>query len=104
MNGLLPEAATLASFFAVLSCSPERARRPNKDENPEERMYVDGGGGKPAARTAGSVAVERAVLSSVGDEADLVHARVGHRGPWAWPRCSLLERPAVEAGGWDHRP
>ena len=35
MNGLLPEAATLASFLAVLSllsCSPERARQPKRTE------------------------------------------------------------------------
>jgi hypothetical protein len=42
------------------------------------------------------VAVERAVLSSAGD-ADLVQARVGYRGSWIWPRCSLLEGPDVEA-------
>lgn len=42
------------------------------------------------------MAVERAILSSAGD-AYLVQARIGYRGSWMWPRCSLLEGPDVEA-------
>ena len=92
------------AMFSFLACSPEQGRRPDTDENPEEGIRAGGGetlsrgrrvGAVPVARTGGRVSVERAVLSSAG-EAGLVQARVGYRGSWVWPRCSLLEGPSVE--------
>jgi hypothetical protein len=98
--------AALTSLFLaffVLACSSEEARRPARNEAPEESIQVGDGGlfprdhgveAVPVARTGGRVSVERAVLSSAG-EADLVQARVEYGGSWVWPRCSLLEGPDV---------
>lgn len=106
MNGVPSRAALLAlclAMFSFLACSPEEARQPDMDESPGEGIRVGGGGpfprgrggGEPVARTRGRVAIDRAVLNSAGD-ADLIHVRVECRSSWVWPRCSLLEGPAVE--------
>lgn len=96
--------ASLSLAFLVLACSSEEARRPDRNEAPEESVRVGGGPfphgrgveAVPVARSGGRVSVERAVLSSAGD-ADLIHARVEYGGSWIWPRCSLLEGPDAEA-------
>lgn len=96
----------LLTAFSLLACSAEEDRQEAyTGENRGESIRVGGGGpfsrgrggkGEPVARTGGSVAVGRAVLSSAGD-ADLIHARVEYGGLGVWPRCSLLEGPALEA-------
>lgn len=96
---------SLLAAFSLSACSSEEVHRLDKDENPGESIRAGGGGpfprgrgveAVPVARTGGRVSIERAVLSSAG-EADLVHVRVEYEGSWVWPRCSLLEKPDVEA-------
>lgn len=95
--------ALCLAMFSFLACSPKEAHRPDRGNQPEPTTPVVDGclspradpGRGSVAGTGGRVAIDRAVLSSAG-EADHVHVRVEYGGSWVWPRCSLLEGPAVE--------